>query len=69
MSIKEQALRRRFRAQDDSRDTSKGSDPRRSRDRSKTVLKSPARTIGTDGSMLTETSSRNWLRCGLLLGA
>ena len=59
MSIEEQALRRRFRAQDDSRDTSKGSDPRRSRDRSKTVLKSPASTVGTDGSILTETSSRN----------
>ena len=59
MSIEEQALRRRFTAQDYSRDTSKGSDPRRSRDRSKKVLKSPTSTVGTDGSILTETSSRN----------
>ena len=59
MSMEEQALSRRFRAQDDSRDTSKGSDPRWSRDQVKTVLKSPASTVGTDGSMLTETSSRN----------
>ena len=58
MSIEDQALRRRFGAQDNSRDTSKGSDPRRSRDRSKTVLKSPASTVGTDGSMLTETSCK-----------
>ena len=59
MSMEEQALSRRFRAQEDSRDTSKGSDPRRSRDRFKTVLKSPASTVGTDGPMLTETSSWN----------
>ena len=59
MSIEEQALRKRFRAQDDSRDTSKGSDPRRSRARLKTVLKSPSSTVGTEGSILTETSSRN----------
>ena len=32
MSIEEHALRRRFIAQDDSQDTSNGSDPRRSRD-------------------------------------
>ena len=59
MSIEEQALRRRFRAQDDSRDTSKESDPRRSREQSKTVLKSPASTVRTDGSILTEISSTN----------
>ena len=46
ISIEEEALRRRFRAQDYSRDTSKGSDPPRARDRSKTVLKSPASTVG-----------------------
>ena len=61
MSMEEQALSRRFRAQEDSRarDSSKGSDPRRSRDQFKTVLNSPASTVGTDGPMLTETSSRN----------
>jgi len=52
ISITQQASKRLTRKEELSREESKGSEPDRSRERSETVLKSPARTVGIGGSTL-----------------
>ena len=68
MSTTQQASKSPRREEELSREESAGSEPKRSIGRSKTVLKSPARMVGTEGSILGWRSSRNWSRAGLRLG-
>ena len=68
MSIQQASLKRRASATELSLETSATTEPRRSTVL-KTVLKSPARTVGTVGSILLEMSSKNVSRSGLRLGA
>ena len=48
---------------------SEDSEPEQSRLRSKTVLKSPQRSVGMEGSTSSASCSRNWFLTGLRLGA
>ena len=48
---------------------SEESEPEQSRLRSKTVLKSPQRSVGMEGSTSSASCSRNWFLPGLRLGA
>ena len=48
---------------------SEESEPEQSRLRSKTVLKSPQRSVGMEGSTSSASCSRNWFLTGLRLGA
>ena len=69
MSMAQQESKSLERAAVLSRDVSSTADPERSKARSKTVLKSPHKTVGTVGSTREDTSSKNWSRAGLRLGA
>ena len=48
---------------------SEESEPERSRSWSKTVLKSPQKSVGMEGSTSSASCSRNWFLTGLRLGA
>jgi len=59
ISMAQQESKRFSKEEELSQEESEGSEPERSRERSKTVLKSPARIVGIKGSILVSRSSRN----------